>query len=165
MRLYRLASVICLGLIHGASGGGEPALLIEDAAQIVIGPTFGRAFDPATEAVTRIRDKKLIRLILDSTVGKKPEEVDHMLVLPHLQVAVLNAKGEIIAAYALDRTPGKNSGSSRAVLRRAQVIQTHGKRTIDFRDMLQGFPCKALEPYRFEDQELPKPRADLARAK
>jgi len=147
MRLSRLASVICLGLIHGASGGEEPARLVEDAALIVIGPTFGRAFDPATKAVARLRDKKLIRLILNSTVGKKPEKVDHMVVLPHLQVAVLNAKGEIIAAYALDRTPGKISGSSRALLRSAQVVQTNGKRTIDFKDMLQGCPCKALEPY------------------
>jgi hypothetical protein len=143
-------------LLLGARGGDEPADLVKEATQIVIGPTFGRAFNPATEAVARIRDKKLIEQILKPAIGTQPEKVDHIMILPHLQVAVLNAKGEIIAAYALDRTPGKNSLRSRAVLRTAQVVHADGKAKIDLKDLFQGFPCKALEPYRFEDQELPK---------
>ena len=156
MKIALVCLILCVTLVLVARGGDEPADLVEEAAQIVIGPTFGRAFDPTTEAVARIRDRKLIEQILNSAIGKQPEEVDHHLMLPHLQVAVLNTKGEIIAAYALDRTPAKNSLNSRAVLRTAQVVRAEGKTTIDLKDMFQGFPCKALETYRFQDQELPK---------
>ena len=156
MKLAFLCSTLFLGLLLSARGGDEPADLAKEATQIVIGPTFGRSFNPTTEAVARIHDKKLIEQILKLTIGTQPEKVDHIMMLPHLQVAVLNAKGEIIAAYALDRTPAKNSLNSRAVLRTAKVVQADGKAKIDFKDLFQGFPCKALEPYRFEDQELPK---------
>jgi hypothetical protein len=162
MKLAFLCSTIFMVLLLSARGEDEPANLVKEATQIVIGPTFGRAFNPTTEAVARIRDKKIIEQILRPTIGTEPEKVDHIMMLPHLQVAVLNAKGEIIAAYALDRTPAKNSLNSRAVLRTAQVVQADGKAKIDFKDLFQGFPCKALEPYRFEDQELPKTNGEQA---
>jgi hypothetical protein len=50
------------------------------------------------------------------------------------------------------------------VLRTAKVVQKDGKATIDFKDMFKGFPCKALEIYRFEDQELPKLNGEQAGA-
>jgi hypothetical protein len=156
MKLVILCLFICIGPLGTASGGDVAKVVLEEATQIVIGPTFGTSFNPTSEAVARIRDKKIIRQVLEVAVGKEPEEVDHYMLLPHLQVAVLNAKGEIIAAYALDRTPAHNSMGSRAVLRTAKVIQKDGKTAIDFKDMFKGFPCKALEIYRFVDQELPK---------
>jgi hypothetical protein len=156
MKLAFLCSTLFLALLLSARGRDEPADLAKEATQIVIGPTFGRFFNPTTEAVARIHDKKLIEQILKPTIGTLPEKVDHNMMLPHLQVAVLNAKGEIIAAYALDRTPAKNSINSRAVLRTAKVVQADGKAKIDFKDLFQGFPCKALEPCRFENQELPE---------
>ena len=162
MKAALTCSVLYVTLVLAARGGDETAGLVEQAAQIVIGPTFGHAFDPTMEAVARICDKELIEQILSSTVGKRPEDVDHIWMLPHLQVAVLNTKGEIIAAFALDRTPAKNSLSSRAVLRNAKVVRAEGKTTIDFKDVFQGFPCKALEAYRFADQELPKTGGEQA---
>jgi hypothetical protein len=162
MKTALMCLMLCVTLVFAARGGEEAADIVEQAAQIVIGPTFGRVFDPTTEAVARIRDKKLIEQILNSTAGKQPEDIDHVMMLPHLQVAVLNTKGEIIAAYALDRTPAKNSLRSRAVLRTARVVRAEGKTTIDFKDMFQGFPCKALEAYRFADQEIPKANGEQA---
>ncbi|MFC7339630.1 hypothetical protein ACFQY0_20745 [Haloferula chungangensis] len=156
MRLLCLLSIVCIGLLASARGGEGGSGLIDEATEIVIGPVFGTDFDPATEHVARIQEKKLIRQVLQSTAGKKPEEIDHYLMLPHLQVAVLNDRGEIIAAFALDRTPAKNSTGSRVVLRTAKVVTNNGKTTIEFGDLFNGFPCKALEPYRTMDKELPE---------
>jgi len=152
----------CIGL-HGSLYGEEaPDRLLQEATQIVIGPGLGEPFDPATEAVARIRDKEIIQKILQSTTGKEPENIDHYLLLPNIQVAVLDAKGEIIAAYALDRTPAANKGKVRAVLRKAEIIMKDGKARIESNPMnlLEGFPCEALEAYRFEDEESPKTKSE-----
>lgn len=156
MKLVLLYSIVCLRILGSASGEDVPKGFLEEAAQIVIGPTFDTAFDPTVEALARIHDKKVIEQVLKVTDGKEPEQVDHIMMFPHLQVAVLNAKGEIIAAFALDRTPAKNSMGTRAVLRTAKIIQKDGKPTIALEEMFKGFPCKALEAYRFVDDERPK---------
>ncbi len=139
----------------------EPEALLKDAAQIVIGPVFGMPFDPTKEAVARIRDKDLVRKTMESVVGKEPEKIDHDLLLPQLQVAVLDSKGQVIGMFALDRTPSNNITRARVVLRRTKTPTGKDTGTIALGYLLEGWPCKALENYRFLHEEYPEAKADL----
>jgi hypothetical protein len=152
MKTFVIPILLMWVCLHVSAEEKKELNILDKATKIIIGPPFGEEFDPTCNSFVGIEDKDTIQNILSVTINNEPEFIDHILLLPHLQLVVLDDKSNIIAAFAFDRTSGSNSGNTRAVLRSANLTEVDGAFKLDFGDMFMGFPCVPLEAYRLVDK-------------